>query len=90
MHTLCKHKKEGPECKIHLTSLGKSLRSHILEKRMRVLALFLDVLNSLIVPFLFAVRDVCPEYTDGNAGREDDNTLDVSTERFRISSVDGR
>jgi len=56
---------------------------------MRVLALFLDVLNSLIVPFLFGVWDTCPEDTDGNGGGEDDNTFDVATERFGISNEDG-
>jgi len=56
---------------------------------MRVLAFLLNVLNSLIVPFLFGVWDIWPEDTDGNGGGEDDNTFDVTTERFRISIEDG-
>ena len=55
---------------------------------MRILAFFLDVLDSLVVPFLFGIWDVYPGDTDGNSRGEDEDALDVATERFRISSRD--
>ena len=89
-HTLCKHVVTRISDRGHRTSLSKGLRSHILLKPPRLLTLRLDLLNSLIVPFLFSVRVIHPGDADGNDGGENDDAFDVSTEQFRRKWREGR
>ena len=64
--------------KNHRTSLGKSLRGHVLHESGRLLALRLDIVNGIIVPFLFGVLVIELLKTDGNRGGENDDALDLA------------
>lgn len=60
------------------TPFSKSFRSHILHKSAGLPAFLLDVFNGVVVPFFFGVLMVDLLETDGNGGRENDDTLDVA------------